>query len=132
MADFMTPPPDAIQSPSGPVWCTKDGIIITRNNFVTHSHEDAIENLRLTRELARGKPRPLLVDITNVRTISKKAREEYVLPGNKEIITAVALITTSNVGRMVGNLFMTLNKPAMPMKMFTNADNAREWLLQYK
>lgn len=132
MADILSPPTDAIQAPSGPVWLNDDGIIIALNNFVTHSLENAIENLKTTKDLAGTQARPMLVDITNVRTMSKDAREEYVRPQNKEFITAVALLTNSNVGRMIGNLFMSLNKHIVPVKMFTDADKAREWLLLYK
>lgn len=132
MADFLTPPKDAVMAPSGPIWLNEDGIIITLNNFVNHTHADALENLRITKEVAGGVPRPLLVDITNVRNMSKEAREEYVMPHNKEIVTAVALITGSNVGRMIGNLFITLNKHVIPVKLFTDAHKAREWLLLHK
>lgn len=132
MTDIITPPADAIMAPSGPIWVSDDGIIITINNFVDHSHQDAIENLRITKDIAGDKPMPLLVDITKVRNISKEAREEYVAPANKEFVTAVGLLTGSNVGRMIGNLFMSLNKHIVPVKMFTDIDKAKDWLLQHK
>lgn len=132
MADFLTPPEYAVEAPSGPIWLTDDGILITINNFVTHTHENAVENLRITRELAAGNPRPLLVDISKVRSMSKQAREEYTRTENKEFCTAVALLTTSAVGSMIGNIFMALNKHVVPVKMFTDAHKAREWLLDHK
>lgn len=132
MTDYLTPPPDALQAPSGPVWLNEDGIIITLNNYVTHSEEDAIENLRLTKQIAGEVRRPLLVDITNVRNMSKEARDQYTSPDNKSFITSVALITTSNVGKMIGNLFIALHKHNVPVKMFTEIDKASSWLKQYK
>ncbi len=132
MADFLTPPANATIAPTGPVWLSEDGIIITINTVKTHTQEQAVENMVLTKQVGAGTPRPLLVDVTHVQSMSKEAREEYVKSESLEIVTAVALITKSGIGRMVGNLFIGLNKHVVPVKLFNDAHKAKEWLMQYK
>lgn len=132
MHDFMIPPPDALMAPSGPVWLTEDGIVITIGKLESQDTEAARENLIYTKKATGGKPRPLLVDMTKVRSMSKGAREEYVKQQGELIITAVALLTTSSVSNMIANLFIGLNKPHVPVKLFTDPDKARDWLMEHR
>lgn len=132
MAEFMTPAQNAIIAPSGPIWLSDDGIIITINNKqATHSLENAIENLRITKLLAGDKARPLLVDMTDVRSMDRVAREAYVNPENKQFICAVALLTRSNIGRVIANIFMNVQKTVVPVKLFNDPVKAKEWLMQF-
>ena len=132
MYDFMTPPPDALMAPSGPVWLTEDGIVITIGKSESQDAEAARENMAYTKKAAGGKARPLLVDMTKVRSMSKGAREEYVKQQGELTITAVALLTTSNVSNMIANIFIGLNKPHVPVKLFTDPYKAKEWLMEHR
>lgn len=132
MPDFMTPPIDALIAPSGPVWLHESGIMITVNTTPVQTGQDAIDNMVVTRRAGGGIPRPLLVDITRVKEMTREAREEYVKPESLEIITSVALITRSNVGAMVGNLFINLNRHIVPIKLFTDPHKAKDWLLTHR
>ncbi len=132
MIDLMTPPPEAEISPSGPVWLNEDGIVVTITTTATQDLTSAKENVAFQRKVAAGKPRPLLVDMTSVRSISKEAREEYVKEREGPFITAVALVTKSSIARMVGNFFIGLNHTHVPAKLFSDPAKARDWLLQYR
>lgn len=132
MHDFMIPPPDALIAPSGPVWLSEDGIVITIGKAESQDTEVARENMVYTKKATAGKPRPLLVDITKVKSMSKGAREEYVKQQEEPVITAVALLTNSGIGSMIANIFMGLNKPYVPVKMFTDALKAKDWLMLYR
>lgn len=132
MADLMTPPPDAVISPSGPVWLNEDGIIITITMVPMQGLAEAKENMEYNRKASAGKPRPLLADMTRVRSISKEAREEYVKEIDDPFVTAVALLTKSSVSRMIGNIFIGLNNTTVPTRLFNDPEKAREWLLQYR
>mgnify|MGYP000864554572 CR=1 FL=1 len=131
MPDMMTPPPDALISPSGPIWLNEDGIIITITTATYQTLEDAKVNMEYSKKMTAGTPRPMLVDMSKVRSINKEAREEYVKKIDEPFITAVALLTNSNISRMVGNFFIGLNNMQIPAKLFTDPEKARVWLLQY-
>lgn len=131
MHDFLIPPADALIAPSGPVWLNEDGIVITIGKSESQDTETARENMVYTKKVTGGKPRPLLVDMTKVRSMSKGAREEYVQQQDA-VITAVALLTRSGVSNMIANIFISLNKPQVPVKLFTDPDKAKEWLMEYR
>jgi hypothetical protein len=40
----------------------------------------------------------------------------------------LAFFTESYVGRRVGDLFILLNKPSFPMKIFNSLEEANKWL----
>lgn len=130
--DFMIPPPDALMAPSGPVWLNEDGVIITIGKPESQDTDIARENMVYTKKVAGGKPRPLLVDITEVRSMTKGAREEYVKQQEELIITAVALLTRSGIGNMIANIFISLNKPYVPVKLFTDPEKAMAWLMEHR
>lgn len=132
MTNLMTPPHDAVISPSGPVWLNEDGIVITITTVPYQGLAEARENMEYNRKVAAGIPRPLLADMSRVRSISKEAREEYVKEIDDPFVTAVALITRSSVSRMIGNIFIGLNNTTVPTRLFNDPDKAREWLLQYR
>ncbi len=132
MYDFMIPPPDALMAPSGPVWLNEDGIVITIGKSESQDAETARENMVYTKKAAGGQPRPLLVDMTKVRSMSKGAREEYVKQQGESILTAVALLTRSGVSNMIANLFISLNKPPVPVKLFTDPEKAKDWLMEHR
>ncbi len=82
--------------------------------------------------LAAGKPRPFLIDISKVKTMSREAREFYSRSELKEAINAVAILTNSSVGKYVANFFLMLTTQAVPTKMFNDSEEAMEWLVQFK
>lgn len=47
---------------------------------------------------------------------------------NDAVTTQVALVAKSPVERMIANFFLGLNKPQVPVRMFTDPDKARAWL----
>lgn len=126
-------PHHAVSSASGLTWLDDSGIIIAvGRNHAIHTLEHALENQRVNEILANGVRRPFLIDMTDVKSMSHEARAFYAGPEPPKVITAVAILTNSNIGKVVANLFMTLTHPVLPTKMFTSFELAKEWLMQYK
>ena len=129
----LTPPPNAVATSSGYTWMDADGCIIAiGSDHQLHTLEHAIENTELIGRLKGSVRRPFLIDMTRVKSMSKEAREYYAGPEPKKNITAVAILTTSNVGKAVANFFLLLTSPSVPTRMFTNFTEAKAWLLKYK
>ena len=74
--------------------------------------------------------RPILVDITNVRSTSKESRGIYASKDTAQVFSKAALLVGNPVSRIMGNFYLGLNKSAMPVKMFTDPDEAMDWLEQ--
>lgn len=114
-------------------------IIIGRDeNFLRCVFNDQLEvNLEVAKNCVENRIRfsnglsyPCLIDMKGVRSISKDAREYLATEGARNI-KAGALIIDSALSKMVGNIFLTINKPAVPTKLFTNELEAKEWLKKY-
>jgi hypothetical protein len=61
----------------------------------------------------------------------KKEERDYIANVINEVAQAMAIVTTSPVARMIANLFFGLKPPPYPTKMFTNKEEATQWIKQY-
>ncbi|MBF9255011.1 hypothetical protein I2I11_17045 [Pontibacter sp. 172403-2] len=82
-------------------------------------------------EFVAGESYPCVFDITKVKQSTKEARDYLANEGN-ELVSASAILVSSPVLRMMANFYIMVNKPLNPTRMFTNRDNATEWLSQFK
>jgi hypothetical protein len=74
-------------------------------------------------------PHPTLVDLGRVKGVTRDAREFFSSSQeNMEIASRVALIAGNPIARVVGNFFLGLNRPPVPVKLFGDVDSARAWL----
>ena len=76
-------------------------------------------------KLSKGQQRPVLVDARNIKSVDFAARKEAATFAE---ITSAALLINSALSRMIGNVFITVNKPSIPVRLFTSEAEAVEWL----
>jgi hypothetical protein len=123
----------AIQSPTGVTWLDNDGILIAvANKHAVHTLADAVENHEINIKLAEGVRRPFLIDISEVKSMSRDARNFYSGPEPEKTLTAVAIVTKSNIGRVVANFFFGMTTRQLPTKLFNDHEAAKNWLMQFK
>jgi hypothetical protein len=81
-------------------------------------------------KLASARPNSyVLAESEGFIQVSKKARK---LAASKEFsshMTAIAFYTTNYALALLGELYNKINKPAVPVRIFTNRQVAREWLV---
>lgn len=82
-------------------------------------------------EFKGGVNYPCLFDVSPVKEITKEARDYMANEGN-DFVLASALLINSPLLKMMGNFFITVNKPKNPTKLFNNKDEALQWLQQFK
>jgi hypothetical protein len=74
----------------------------------------------------------MLIDAKHAKPSSREERKKAaeMLP---EFVKAIAIIVHNPLGRILVNLFVGLQKPPYPLKMFKpdEVDKAKEWLKQY-
>lgn len=74
-------------------------------------------------------PRPTIVDISGVKGVSREARHYLsTSPDNMSIASGVAMIAGNPISRVIGNFFLGLNRPPIPVKLFGDFESARAWL----
>jgi hypothetical protein len=72
-----------------------------------------------------------VVDLTNIKTVSKESRNIYSGDEMGNILKAAALIVGNPVSRIMGNFYMGINKTKMPVRMFTRISDAKKWLKEF-
>lgn len=90
--------------------------------------DDAKENMAAIKMLAKGRRVPVLVDIRKSKGVSQKCRAYFASEEAKEIQSACALIIDSPLSKLIGNFFIGFNKTLFPTRLFTNSNEATNWL----
>jgi hypothetical protein len=113
-------------------WIEEPGILfsVSKKNGPDITREQSLAQLEEVKKAAGGKKLCMLLDITNARP-GKREDREFAAEELTKLVKAMALISTSPLGKMVANLFFNLKPPPYPTKMFTNETEARQWLTQY-
>ena len=76
-----------------------------------------------------GKPAYALIDFTNVKSVTKEARDYMNKPeGGLRGILAGAFLSNNVVATMFINLYLKVSKPPVPARFFTNREEALKWL----
>jgi hypothetical protein len=80
--------------------------------------------------LTGGKRVPVLVDIRNLKSMTREARKHY---GRvTDTVSAIALLAASPATQVIANFFLGLNRPDVPTEMFTDEAQARAWLRRHR
>jgi len=82
-------------------------------------------------EVTEGKSYPVLINIKSVKDSTKEARDFLASEKGCEGITAGAILVDSILANMIAYLFIYLNKPQIPTKVFKDEAKAKEWLGQF-
>lgn len=78
----------------------------------------------------KGTDTLLLIDMTGIKSTTREARHYMATVGATKVIAA-ALMTGSFVNRTLASIFLTLNKPPVPTRLFNDPGKAMQWLLQF-
>lgn len=118
-----------------------DFIIFKKANGIIHGKftkdiywnlEKAVKVVQLRKKLSDTLTYPLLLEVEHTIGISKQARSYLASDIGLEGLTACALLVNSHIGKFAGNLFLLLNKPRLPFRIFNNLEEAIKWLHQFK
>lgn len=111
----------------------EDNIVHTEyKNSVHITLQDSIRDVEIALELGKDEKVLSLANITNVKSIEQKARQYYSSPEAERAFKAVALIVGSPISKMMGNFFIGLNKPKVPLQLFNTTEDGLAWLKEMK
>lgn len=119
------------ENPYVKIWIEDNILFCVYENKLNIDLEIANECVELRLEYAKGVSYPVVIDIKGIISITKEAREYFSSKG-AESITAGAFIINSPLTKILGNIFLTVNKPQTPAKLFTNEKAAMKWLKKYQ
>ena len=113
------------------MWFDENGIVCSVAKKVPQQTlEEAKESMKEFLAITGGKKVCMLSDSSNSPPVNKEMRD-YAAKVIPEVAKAIAIMSTSSVGKMAANLFFSLKKQPYPVKFFDNELEAKEWLKQY-
>jgi hypothetical protein len=114
------------------IWLDDDGIIHAElRAHVDVGLEDAREAIRSIGTICGERRKPVLVDIRDIKSMSRDARVYFAGEETAKFESAVALLLKSPLTRAIGNFFLGLNKTLFPTRLFTDEEEALSWLRSF-
>jgi len=122
-----------IKTRTATIFMDENNIIhIIMHDHVIVDYEDALDNSLVIRSLTGGKKVLKLIDSRSNWSIEKKARNFIDSKDVKDNTIARAVVKSSVINSKLINFFTKLNRPHIPTKIFTDYDEAYNWLIEIK
>jgi hypothetical protein len=111
------------------IWLGAEGIV----HLQPHARReqtlaDAIENVEAVNQLSGKVKRGLLVHFQEAVAQTPDCRAYYMSEPAGHTLTGVAIVTSSMLGRVVGNLMLGMNRTGVPVRLFESDEAAAKWL----
>ena len=111
----------------------QNGILFSKNTGDEKITLDEAKTITSAFRKLSPVPLPLLVDLAIPKGQTREAREYFAKdPTHLETYTAVGLLISNPISKVLANFFLGLNKPDRPTKLFTNIEEAVLWLSEFK
>lgn len=82
---------------------------------------------------SNNRPQYILIDFTNVKSVTKEARDYMNDPeGGLKGIIGGAFLSNNVVATLFVNLYLKVSNPVIPARFFTNKADAISWLKKIK
>ena len=78
-------------------------------------------------KVQKGTTFPVFCDMRGIKD-SERAARDYLAKEGSSLVKAVAVLTDSPVTKIMLNFYLTISRPLIPTKMFTNETQALEFL----
>jgi len=109
-----------------------DGIVVVRPSGGPDTLATARENLAAIASFRRGDEQvALLIDFRGMKAQSREVRLFYSGEETARVVSAVAMIISSPLSRVIANFFLGIGKPPYPVHMVSDEEAAIQWLTQY-
>ncbi|MEI6387443.1 MAG: hypothetical protein WCQ50_12450 [Spirochaetota bacterium] len=112
------------------IWrLSADGILhgLVKSSSPEDTLATAKENIDALERLAAGRLLPVFVDVRKVRTLPRETRLAYA-KDTAAFNVATALLVESAFSWIVANFVILLTNPAKSFRLFTDEEEALEWL----
>ncbi|MGZ3864291.1 MAG: STAS/SEC14 domain-containing protein [Bacteroidia bacterium] len=118
---------EIFQDEQAEYWMEGDDLLCSVCKPQARTLEATKNAFKLIGEVTGGKTVYLLSEISSAGQGSHEVREFSIAAAPKHF-KAMALITSSSFGALLGNMFLSLSRQPIPMKLFKEEKEAREWL----
>jgi hypothetical protein len=109
---------------------SEEGILYSYSKPPVRTIENIRNNVKLVRQITGGKKVPLLIYLSK-SPVPNKATRKLAREQLPEIYSAMAMVSKPGLSQLIMRVLFSIQKPAIPIRSFTEDKKAREWLLQY-
>lgn len=123
----MTGREHSVATPIGIMWLEDDVLVheIDSSDVITGDQAQSVVDA--VNGLTGGRPVVAVVDIRAVGYALPEARNAFAGSPEDSGEVATALVVSNHASRAMAQIFLTMSRPARPIKVFTNFDSAMEW-----
>jgi hypothetical protein len=119
---------EVVHTSTADIWIGDDGIVrVIIKPGARIGIDEAHEPFSAIPQASEGLS-PILVDIRRMHSIDRQARAFF---REREGRSALALIVGSPLTRAIGNFAIGIDRPKVPTRLFTSAEEAHAWLKQF-
>lgn len=111
-------------------WLSPEGILYSFSKSITRTVENITRNVALVKQISGNRPVPLLIFLKN-SPVPDKATRKFSTEQLPKVYTAMAMISKPGLAQFIMNLLFKFKAPPIPMRSFTDEDEARAWLQQF-
>ncbi len=111
-------------------WFNDHGVLVSDSKAPRRTIENISSNVQLVKKITGNKPVPLLIYLTN-SPVPDKLTRKFASEKLPEIYKAMAMISKPGLSKFIMNLLFSLKPPPIPMKSFSDEQQAIDWLKQY-
>lgn len=107
-----------------------DGILYSYSKNPKRTVKNISENVALVKQITGGKKVPLLIYLSKSPVPDKETRKfsSEQLPN---VYTAMAMVSSGGLAQFIMNILFKFKPPPIPMKSFSDDEEAKEWLKQF-
>jgi hypothetical protein len=122
-----------IKTRTATIFMDADDILhIVMHRDVKMDYEDALDNYLVVKNFTGGKKILKLIDSREPWSIDRKARAFLNKKEIKEHTIARAVVHDSAFTKILSSFILSITSSPIPVKVFTNIEEARAWLLEMK
>ena len=126
-------PPGNIQLVNGEIadyWFSPDGILYSYSKNPIRTVKNITENIALVKSITNNKIIPLLIYLSD-SPIPDKATRQFSAEQLPKVYSAMAMVSKPGLSKFIMNILFKFKTPPIPMKSFTDDNQAKAWLKQY-
>jgi hypothetical protein len=109
----------------------EDGILYSFSKPVLRTVQNISGNIELVKQITNNKKMPLLIYLTN-SPIPDKATRAYSKEQLPHVYKAMAMVSKPGLAQFIMKILFKFQQPPIPMQSFSNDQEAKEWLQQFK
>lgn len=110
----------------------ENGILFSRFKKPTELNLDTVKlTIEMREKISGGQKQYWLYDITNLKTVTKEARN-YASKHGEDFIQANAVLVNSYISKFIFTAYSKLSRPNFPFLCYTKKEQAIDWLLEMK